>query len=111
MFECVVWVFIVLLLEYVISSFNFLRGCWFCYSCCWSVSRRNLGIVLLCVCVWCGFDCYCLEYVIVNLYWNVYFVTAIAGWVRLCSYCIGSIDGEMCVHLCSVSGLSYCVVF
>ena len=52
MFECFVGVFITLLLEYVISNFNFLRGCWFCYSRCWSVSRRDFSIVLLlCVCV------------------------------------------------------------
>ena len=71
-------VFITLLLEYVISNFNFLRRCWFCYSCCWSVSRRDFSIVLLlCICVWCGSNCYYLEFVIVNLYWNVYFVTAI----------------------------------
>ena len=69
MFECVVGVFITLLLEHVISNFNFLRGCWFCYSRCWLVSRRDLSIVLLsCVCVWCGFNCCYLEFVIVNLY-------------------------------------------
>ena len=85
MFECFVGVFITFLLEYVISNFNFLIGCWFCYSRCWSDSGRDLCIVLLCVCVCCGFNCYCLEFVIVNLYWNVYFVTAIVGLVRLCS--------------------------
>ena len=26
---------------------------------------------------WCGSNCFYLEFVIVNLYWNVYFVTAI----------------------------------
>ena len=92
MFECFVGVFITFLLEYVISNFNFLRGCWFCYSCCWSVSRRSLGIVLLlCVCVWCGPNCCYLEFVIVNI------VVGVRGMI------VGSDVVEYSVELPSVS--------
>ena len=69
MFECVVGLFIMLLLEYVILNFvNFLKECWFCYSCCWLVSRRVLSIVLLlCVSVWCGCNCCYLEFCVCQL--------------------------------------------
>ena len=100
MFECVVGVFITLLLEYVISNFNFLIGCWFCYSRCWSGSGQDLCIVLLlCVCVWCGPNCCYLEFVIVNI------VVGVRGMI------VGSdvVDDSVELPCVSVDSMLWCV--